>query len=485
VFGLQKLHLPDLQKPRTLDDGGSSMTIRGCVFVVFTLVACGSSDRGSLVRVDPEPAGVHCPDGGVSINTGLDNDRDHFLDDNEITSTQFVCNGTPIVQCNGGTIISGTITVRAAADLAQLAGANCVDGDLLIVGTDFTGIDLRDLQTVTGDVVVAGNEQLTSLDGIGSIRDLGRGYLLQGNPQLTSLGALGNIRTASQISIVANDGLADLHGLESIIDTTAGITIANNNALASLAGLDNLTSATHTISIRGNQALTSVDALANARSLHIIEISGNPELPQISLPSLEKTAARVLINSNANLVTLDFPALTTMGEFLQANGNDKLQSINAPNLLTTSGVLVTSNGSLQSLAMPNLVLTTGKIDLTGNLKLAQVDFGALESTGDSMTIANTPLLPNFNGFAHLSSIGGTFTVSKADALTDFTGLGALTEVSGDMVVSVNARLSGFGGLSALQTVGNNLSITNNPMCLRTTAQAFANSIAVGGTVTIN
>jgi len=92
----------------------------------------------TLVRVDSEPAGINCEEGGVAIQTGLDLDGDAFLDDEEIISTQYVCNGVSPVECSGGNILAGTVVVSDAAELAQLAGINCVDGDLLIAGTDAT-----------------------------------------------------------------------------------------------------------------------------------------------------------------------------------------------------------------------------------------------------------------------------------------------------------------------------------------------------------
>src|ERR1043165_5316130 len=117
-----------------------------CLFATLLVAsacahAVGVGGTHSLVRVDSEPDGPNCVDGGVAINTGIDLDDDGFLDDNEITSTQYVCNGESDVACNGGTIVSGTIAVQSSADLDALAGANCVDGDLLIAGSDLASLD--------------------------------------------------------------------------------------------------------------------------------------------------------------------------------------------------------------------------------------------------------------------------------------------------------------------------------------------------------
>lgn len=56
--------------------------------------ATGASGFNSLVKVTPEPAGANCTSGGNKIQTGLDTNRDGVLGSDEITSTQFTCNGT-------------------------------------------------------------------------------------------------------------------------------------------------------------------------------------------------------------------------------------------------------------------------------------------------------------------------------------------------------------------------------------------------------
>lgn len=151
--------------------------------LALALAACSSDvslgGPNTLVRVDSEPDGANCPGGGAAIHTGLDRDGDRFLDDTEITSTQFVCNGTTTVQCSGGTILQGTIAVRSEAELAALAGTSCIDGDLLIAGTDAQGLEaLADLHAVTGDLVIAGNPALVSLDGLRNLQELGDTYLV-------------------------------------------------------------------------------------------------------------------------------------------------------------------------------------------------------------------------------------------------------------------------------------------------------------------
>jgi hypothetical protein len=440
----------------------------------------------TLVRVDREPNGPNCPTGGVAIHTGLDNDGDTYLDDDEITSTQFVCNGTSTVQCAGGKVLNGTITVRAAGDWSQLDGVNCIDGELLIAGTTADSIPRHpDLRIITGDLVVAGNPNLTSLAGIDQLHEIGGSYLIQGNDALNDIGALGGLARANSIEIVGNDALRDLAGLSSFIDIDTSITISNNAGLTSLAGLDNLRTTTRTFAIRTNRALTSLAALGNLRQVELLEISGNEVLPEVALGSLAKVDVRLLITTNSALSSVSLPALSAIGDFVRFDGDPVLARIDMPALLTTGGLLATNDNSLTTINAPNLVFATTSVQL-GNLpRLATVRFDTLTSIGDGLSFTNVPVLSSLSGFARVQSVGGALSLEGAGSLRDFTGMGALEIVSGSMTVTNNAQLRSFTGLDRMKEVGGDLTITSNPLLPKTTSQAFAQRITVRGTVTIN
>jgi hypothetical protein len=55
--------------------------------------ADGSPGATALVSWVAESAGDHCPDGGYQVSSGLDLNADQALDNSEITSTSYVCNG--------------------------------------------------------------------------------------------------------------------------------------------------------------------------------------------------------------------------------------------------------------------------------------------------------------------------------------------------------------------------------------------------------
>src|SRR5689334_16237504 len=96
--------------------------------------------ENTLVRVDSELAGGNCDAGGVAIHTGPDTDRTGALDDDELTSTHYVCSPNTALQCDGGTPLVATVTIHDGADFAQLAGVSCIDGDLIIAGPDLDAL---------------------------------------------------------------------------------------------------------------------------------------------------------------------------------------------------------------------------------------------------------------------------------------------------------------------------------------------------------
>jgi hypothetical protein len=459
-------------------------------FLAAMLMAgCGNDvslgGPGTLVRVDSEPAGANCADGGVAIHTGLDTNDNAYLDDDEITSTQYVCNGIRPVQCGGGTILTGTVAIASDAELAELDGVNCVDGDLLITGIAASSLPTLALSTVTGDIVVAGNQALRSLAGLGNLREVGDAYLVQGNDSLVDLGPLALLRRADSISIVGNDGLVDLHGFEPLLTLASNLTIANNASLTSLRGLDNLTTSARSMFIRSNPKLVTIDALYQLRSIPLLEVSGNGALTGIGLAALESVAVRLLVNSNASLSVASFPSLKTIGDFARFDSNGALAVIDASALLTTGGLYLTNDPSLTTLYANALVFATAGVDLIALPALNWIDLTRLSSIGGTLNVKSVPNVGTLSGLGALETVGGALVLDRADGLANFAGLDRLTTVSGDMTVSNNARLTSFSGLGNMTEIGGALTISNNPMLPAGTTNAFVSRITVHGKVTVN
>ena len=81
-----------------------------------------------------------CPNGGISVDAGIDTNGNGVLDSSEVTSTQYVCNGA-----NGSNATSILVLVTA-----ESAGSNCVYGGQSVnVGTDTNGNNVLDSSEIT------------------------------------------------------------------------------------------------------------------------------------------------------------------------------------------------------------------------------------------------------------------------------------------------------------------------------------------------
>ena len=54
----------------------------------------GSDGEATRITVSDEESGENCENGGKKIETGIDENENDLLDDSEITSTDFICNGS-------------------------------------------------------------------------------------------------------------------------------------------------------------------------------------------------------------------------------------------------------------------------------------------------------------------------------------------------------------------------------------------------------
>ncbi len=96
----------------------------------------GSNGLSALVRVQVEPAGSHCTEGGSAVLAGLDTNANGVLESGEVTSTSYVCSGptgatgpTGSTGATGATGSTGSAGYNSLMALsAEASGANCTYG---------------------------------------------------------------------------------------------------------------------------------------------------------------------------------------------------------------------------------------------------------------------------------------------------------------------------------------------------------------------
>lgn len=111
---------------------------------VDTAQVCNGNDGVdapiALFRLDDEPAGPQCANGGIKVNTGLDDNGDGVLSDPEVDARTYVCDG-----------VDGADGLQAlVATIVEPAGANCATGGLHVEsGMDVDANGLLDPSEVT------------------------------------------------------------------------------------------------------------------------------------------------------------------------------------------------------------------------------------------------------------------------------------------------------------------------------------------------
>ena len=119
----------------------------------------GTNGLNALVIVTSEPSGTNCPYGGSKVSVGLDSNSNGILDTSEITSSNYICAaalGTP--GQNGTNGIDGFNTLMSIS--SEPAGTNCSSGGIkMISGLDSNRNGMLDVLEVTMSSYICGDTQ--------------------------------------------------------------------------------------------------------------------------------------------------------------------------------------------------------------------------------------------------------------------------------------------------------------------------------------
>lgn len=102
--------------------------------VLLALVGCGDSGPAQLVDITDVAAGDVCANGGITVNTGLDDDGDGSLSESEISGSSTLCNGEDGTAGSDGS--NGSNALVNTTEL-PIGDPDCPSGGLLVeVGQD-------------------------------------------------------------------------------------------------------------------------------------------------------------------------------------------------------------------------------------------------------------------------------------------------------------------------------------------------------------
>ncbi len=118
----------------------------------------GTNGLNALLTLTNEPAGDNCPNGGIIAKSGLDLNNNNNLEDDEVTNSQYVCNGEDLTE---------TLTVLMVTS-TEPPGSNCPAG-----GEKFSsGIDDNNDGTLQINEVDAVSYSCTVLSEYNTLTDI-------------------------------------------------------------------------------------------------------------------------------------------------------------------------------------------------------------------------------------------------------------------------------------------------------------------------
>ena len=203
----------------------------------------GATSARSLFRVDTLDPGDTCANGGVRIASGMDENANDQLDDDEIIDDATLCEGGT----DGGGVVVDPILSRDVilydqGDIEALAGVVEIVGDVVVRGsllTDFSG--LSSLERVHGNVVVQDNATLTSFAGLSALREIDGNLLIRGLDALVGLNGLAALeRVGGNLEIAALALLTGLNGLDALLEIGGNVSFTGIPQLNDFIGLQSL-----------------------------------------------------------------------------------------------------------------------------------------------------------------------------------------------------------------------------------------------------
>jgi hypothetical protein len=328
--------------------------------ITSTEYVCGSVTTGAIVRVDEEAPGANCAGGGVAVHSGIDDDADGVLDDDEIDDTGYVCEDSA-TGIDG--VVFGDVGIGEAADADRLVGVRRVTGSITVEGAEVTSIDLGTLEEVGGSIIVR-QSGLTSLAA----------------PVLEQAGSLWvyDVGAEGGVQEISMPSLRVLWGLFLVEDELANI---------DLPALERVGSAHF-----GGDIDIFSEALIDLSFPSLWYVSDDwqvsiPSVESVSAPALETIGALTFVEASS-LVALDFSALER-ARFVQVDRCTVLDEISGfPTLREVEGLGIARNPQLTEIAFPAL-MTAVELGVINNpfLPTCQATALAIQSNATDVTIS--------------------------------------------------------------------------------------------------
>lgn len=358
------------------------------------------------------------------------------------------------------TTIKGNLEIDGVQGLTNLSGLNIerIDGVLLIKGNyNLTSLQgLESLTTVGGVIIIEANQNLSNINALAALNSFGTGgFVHYSTTQLPSTSY-----DKGTLIIKSNASLTSLQGLN-ITNVPSSLTIESNSSLSSLEGLESLISIGGDLILGSNHSMTSLDGLNNLRSVNGLLFNRNNKLTDLTaLQDLESTLWRFRLTNH--------PALTNL------SGLDKIDVSNI--IGSGTGFVISNNLSLSDCAIESLCTAIASCSgcfipigynapgcENGTVVSAQCTANFTENNGNWNDASNWD-----NGYIPKS--GTTVNIGSENTVTIDNGVSAVAKC---LTLEENAKL----------TINGDLKLTgDNPIAL---AAGSTGNATICGSGTIN
>ncbi|HFA48832.1 MAG TPA: hypothetical protein ENJ95_07435, partial [Bacteroidetes bacterium] len=321
-----------------------------------------------------------------------------------------------IFTCEGGSVTMtpclppGDLIFTSQAEVnAFPADCNIINGNLIINGDDITDLsNLLSIQQVTGSVIIGdtlqgvdGNDELTNLEGLNNITNIGGDLLICNNPKLTSLAGFSSLMEVGGDIRVKNCMVLENFNLI-VLNFVGGSFILRGLPIFFEIGPWNLTS------IGGSVIFDGIGFIGFGSFGNITFIDGdffiinNPNLTHIEMPNLIQLLGCFHVINNTQFVgPIDLGNLELIGQNIRIIDNDDITDLNGlSNLQAVNGSLIISgNDNLLNIdSLANLTSVVDSLVITDNMSLSACCgvVPILEAGGAGVVIIENNL-PGCNG----------------------------------------------------------------------------------------
>jgi Ca2+-binding RTX toxin-like protein len=291
--------------------------------------------------------------------------------------------------------------------------------------TGASNIDLSQLGSVAGEIIIDGNTGASSID-------------------------LGNLTEAGAVNVANNTGASNID--LSQLSSAAGEIIIDGNTSVITIDLGALIS-TGAIVISDNGVVTlDLSALVSAGG--DVTVANNGSLLSIDMPELTEVQGNFSIQSNSSANAMTMSALSSVGGDVNATGNGAASNIDLGSLATVGGsVSVTDNDGASSIDLGSLNSVTGNVVIEIADDASAIDASGLGPGGGEVVTTGSSDGAIVITLGGLENLDGTLTVTSAGGVT-LTAEAGLTEITttgteGDDAVTGSATaentMNGGGG----------------------------------------